>query len=181
MMHGLIHLYIGDGKGKTTAAVGLSVRAAGRDKQVLFAQFLKSSPTGELRSLEKLGVRVIRSTLVLGFTHQMDEETKARCKAEQAQIFRGIRAALVPETRDTTINKLALVVLDEVLDALTTGMLAEEELRSLVETKPPELELVLTGRNPPAWLLDAADYVSEIRKLKHPYDRGIPARIGIEC
>ncbi|MDR2394792.1 MAG: cob(I)yrinic acid a,c-diamide adenosyltransferase [Treponema sp.] len=171
-MTGLIHLYIGDGKGKTTAAVGLSVRAVGRDKQVLFAQFLKTSITGELGSLEKLGVMVIRSTLVLGFTHQMDKEAKGRCRAEQGQILGRIREALEGEAD--------LVVLDEVLDAVNTGMLDEEDLRSFVETKPPELELVLTGRNPPAWLLDAADYVSEIKKLKHPYDRGIPARVGIE-
>ncbi|MDR2632888.1 MAG: cob(I)yrinic acid a,c-diamide adenosyltransferase [Treponema sp.] len=171
-MSGLIHLYIGDGKGKTTAAVGLSVRAAGRDKQVLFAQFLKSSLTGELRSLEKLGVRVIRSTLAFGFTHQMNEETQARCRAEQGQILDRVREALYGEAD--------LLVLDEVLDALTTGMLDEGDLRSLVESKASELELVLTGRNPPAWLLDAADYVSEIKKRKHPYDRGVPARIGIE-
>ncbi|MDR3116149.1 MAG: cob(I)yrinic acid a,c-diamide adenosyltransferase [Treponema sp.] len=180
MMSGLIHLYIGDGKGKTTAAVGLSVRAAGRDKQVLFAQFLKSSFTGELGSLEKLGVRVIRSTLALGFTHQMNEETRARCKAEQRQILEKIRAALYGETREPGIGEPDLVVLDEALDAVNTGMLDEGDLRSLVETKAPALELVLTGRNPPLWLLDAADYVSEIKKIKHPYDRGIPARLGIE-
>jgi cob(I)alamin adenosyltransferase len=180
MMSGLIHLYIGDGKGKTTAAVGLSVRAVGRDKQVLFAQFLKSSFTGELFALEKLGVRVIRSTLVLGFTHQMNEETKARCKAEQGQILGTIKETLYRETRGDGIEDPDLVVLDEVLDAINTGMLDEEDLRSLVETKPSALELVLTGRNPPAWLLDAADYVSEIKKVKHPYDRRIPARIGIE-
>lgn len=179
-MSGLIHLYIGNGKGKTTAAVGLSVRAVGRDKQVLFAQFLKSSFTGELRSLERLGVRVIRSTLALGFTHQMNEETKARCRAEQGQILGRIQEALYGETRGAGTEEPDLVVLDEVLDAVNTGMLDEGDLRSLVETKPSALELVLTGRNPPAWLLDAADYVSEIKKVKHPYDRGIPARIGVE-
>ncbi|MDR1985532.1 MAG: cob(I)yrinic acid a,c-diamide adenosyltransferase [Treponema sp.] len=179
-MTGLIHLYIGDGKGKTTAAVGLSVRAVGRDKQVLFAQFLKSSFTGELRALEKLGVEVIRSTLALGFTHQMNEETKARCRGEQGLILDRIRETLYGETRGGGIKNPDLVVLDEALDAVNTGMLDEGALQSFVETRPLALELVLTGRNPPAWLLDAADYVSEIKKVKHPYDRGIPARVGIE-
>jgi cob(I)alamin adenosyltransferase len=72
------------------------------------------------------------------------------------------------------------LVLDEVIDAVNTRMLDEGEVRSLVENKVPELELVLTGRQPPQWLLDRADYVSDIQKMKHPFDRGITARIGIE-
>ncbi|MDR2397828.1 MAG: cob(I)yrinic acid a,c-diamide adenosyltransferase [Spirochaetaceae bacterium] len=176
-MSGLIHLYIGNGKGKTTAAVGLSVRAAGRDKQVLFAQFLKSTATGEIPALEKLGIRVVRSSQALGFTHQMNEETKAQCSQEQGKILHTVLEALAQADG----KALDLVVLDEVLDALNTRMLAEDSLRSLITGRPPELELVLTGRNPPTWLVAVADYVSEVTKIKHPYDRGIPARIGIEC
>lgn len=173
MKNGLIHLYIGDGKGKTTASIGLSVRAAGRDKTVVFAQFLKTEATGELASLEKLGIRVIRSAVKLGFTHRMDDAARTRCGEEQRRIL-----ALVLEVLSAI--PVDLLVLDEVLDAVNTGMLAEGAFRSLVENKAPELELVLTGRHPPQWLIDRADYVSEIKKIKHPFDRGIQARIGIE-
>jgi cob(I)alamin adenosyltransferase len=173
MKNGLIHLYIGDGKGKTTASLGLSLRAAGRDKTVVVAQFLKTGTTGELISLEKLGIRVIRSTVKLGFTHRMDESARNRCEEEQRRILGLVLEALAAGGVD-------LLVLDEVLDAVNTGMLDEGELRSLVENKAPELELVITGRQPPPWLMDRADYVSEIKKIKHPFDRGIPARIGIE-
>jgi cob(I)alamin adenosyltransferase len=172
-MSGLLHVYIGDGKGKTTASIGLSVRAAGRDKNVIFTQFLKSGTTGEQQALEKLGVQVIRSTIPLGFTHQMDEEEKNLCRNEQRKILGRVREAL-------RAGKIDLVVLDEVIDALNTNMLDEDELRSFIENKPEELELALTGRCPPEWITDRADYVSEIKKVKHPFDRGIQARAGIE-
>jgi cob(I)alamin adenosyltransferase len=172
-MSGLVHLYIGDGKGKTTASVGLSVRAAGRDKKVVFAQFLKSDATGELRSLETLGIPVIRSAKRLGFTHLMDEAAIAACKAEQQKIWRRIQ-----ETVQT--GPVDLLVLDEVLDAINMKMLDEQELRSFIENKSEELEVVITGRNPSEWLMERADYFTEMKKIKHPYNRGIKARIGIE-
>jgi cob(I)alamin adenosyltransferase len=173
MQNGLIHVYIGDGKGKTTASVGLSVRAAGRDKTVVFAQFLKTETTGELGPLEKLGVRVIRSTVKLGFTHKMDDSARARCGEEQRRILDRVSEIL-------SAHRIDLLVLDEVLDAVNARMLDEGEVRSLVENKAPELELVITGRRPPQWLIERADYVSDIKKVKHPFDRGIRARIGIE-
>ncbi|MDR2535523.1 MAG: cob(I)yrinic acid a,c-diamide adenosyltransferase [Treponema sp.] len=172
-MAGLLHLYIGDGKGKTTAAVGLSVRARGRDKTVVFAQFLKSGITGELRSLEQLGVRVIRSTVSFGFTYQMDEQTKTVCRNEQHHIMNRIAESLKDESVD-------LLILDEILDAVNSGMLEEQTFRSFVENRDPALEVALTGRGPGPWLLEIADYVSEIKKIKHPFDKGIQARTGIE-
>ncbi|MDR1352909.1 MAG: cob(I)yrinic acid a,c-diamide adenosyltransferase [Treponema sp.] len=172
-MNGLIHIYAGNGKGKTTAAIGLCVRAAGRGKKIIFAQFLKTQDTGELGSFEKLGITVIRSTLRLGFTNAMDGETKKLCAEEQKKIMKKIRERLSGEAAD-------LLVLDEILDAVNINMLDEAELRSLIENKPAELEIVLTGRNPAPWLAEAADYISDVRKVKHPYDRGIKARAGIE-
>jgi cob(I)alamin adenosyltransferase len=172
-MSGLVHLYIGDGKGKTTASVGLSVRAAGRDKKVVFAQFLKSGVTGELRSLETLGVPVIRSEIHLGFTHQMDEAAKAACKAEQQRVWRRVQEMIQAGPVD-------LLVLDEVLDAINMKMIDELELRSFIENKSDDLEVVITGRNPGEWLMERADYFTEMKKIKHPYNRGIKARIGIE-
>jgi cob(I)alamin adenosyltransferase len=173
MKGGLIHVYIGDGKGKTTAAVGLSVRAAGRDMKVLFAQFLKTSETGELRCLEQIGVGVLRSDLVLGFTHQMSETAREACRGEQRKLLDRIGEILQTE-------KIDLLVMDEVIDGVNSGMLDEGALRSFVEGKGEDLELVMTGRRPPEWIIAAADYVSDIKKVKHPYDRGIKARTGIE-
>jgi cob(I)alamin adenosyltransferase len=172
-MNGLIHIYAGTGKGKTTAAVGLCVRAAGRDKKVVFAQFLKTQDTGEIKSFEKLGIRIIRSALNLGFTIFMDDEAVKLCKEEQEKIIKRILDCLSHEKAD-------ILVLDEALDAVNTGMLEEEALRSLIVNKPDDLEIIITGRNPAAWLIEAADYISDVRKVKHPYDKGIKARIGIE-
>ncbi|MDR2433984.1 MAG: cob(I)yrinic acid a,c-diamide adenosyltransferase [Treponema sp.] len=172
-MNGLLHIYAGSGKGKTTASIGLCVRAAGRNKHVIFAQFLKSETTGELVSLKKLGIEIIRSTLRLGFTSKMDEEAKVRCRKEQEGIMEKIRERLSGGTAD-------VLVLDEVLDALHTGMLDDGYFRSFIDNKPAGLEVILTGRNPAPWLIEKADYFSDIQKIKHPYDRGIKARTGIE-
>ncbi|MDR2495446.1 MAG: cob(I)yrinic acid a,c-diamide adenosyltransferase [Spirochaetaceae bacterium] len=172
-MAGLIHVYTGDGKGKTTAAAGLCARARGRDKTVVFSQFLKSGVTGEVASLERLGALVIRSDLRFGFTHEMDAETGAACREEQERLFSRIIAAVREPAAD-------LLVLDEVLDAMNAGMLEERLLRSFLEGRNADLEVVITGRRPGAWLMEMADYVSDVRKVKHPFDRGVAARIGIE-
>jgi cob(I)alamin adenosyltransferase len=172
-MKGLIHLYIGGGKGKTTAAAGLCVRAAGRGKKVIFAQFLKGMESGETVSLEKLGVVIIRSSTRFGWLSQMDEPVKTSCGEKQRELLGETAAALEGAAG-------ALVVLDEVLDALNAGMITAEALRDFIEHRGAETELVMTGRNPPSWLLEKADYVSDIQKVKHPFDRGVPAREGIE-
>ncbi|GHV83424.1 cob(I)alamin adenosyltransferase [Spirochaetia bacterium] len=172
-MSGLIHVYTGGGKGKTTAAVGLAVRASGRNKKVIFAQFLKTGKTGELEPLERLGVSVMRSTLDLGWTFKMDAPTKEKCRGEQLRILGEAETSLKN-------NDVFLLVLDEVLDAVQTGMLDEAVLIRLLENKPAETEVVITGRPVPVWLSEKADYVSEVKKIKHPFDKGIPARVGIE-
>jgi cob(I)alamin adenosyltransferase len=168
---GLIHLYIGNGKGKTTAAVGLSVRAAGRGKTAVFTQFLKTGETGELKSLEKLGVKIIRGSRNFGWIKDMSAETRSLCREEERRLLR--------ETAQSS-SGAGIVVLDEVLDALNAGFLDGEDIRAFIEGKDGGTELVITGRNPPEWLLETADYVSEMKKIKHPYDRGIKARLGIE-
>jgi cob(I)alamin adenosyltransferase len=193
MSKGLLHLCVGDGKGKTSSAVGLAVRAAGNGCPVVFAQFLKDSPSGELTSLKALGIPVLRSQKRLGFTFQMDDKTKALCASEQRIILAAVKKALgnngdkvgtvtvkdrPPQSANT--GPQALVVLDEVLDALDLGFLSEEELRSFIEDLPGTIELVLTGCTAPSWLIDRADYHTEFRKLKHPYDQGISARPSIE-
>ena len=173
-MKGLIHVYCGDGKGKTTAAVGLAARAAGRGLRVLMVQFLKGQETGELRSLALLpGVTVLRGKASEKFTFQMDER-------ELQQTYDLNTKNLLTAKEALRAGECDLLILDEILGALSCELVDEDLLRDLVGTKPEGAELVLTGRNPPDWLLDAADYVTEMVKRKHPFDRGIPAREGIE-
>ncbi|MDR2551729.1 MAG: cob(I)yrinic acid a,c-diamide adenosyltransferase [Treponema sp.] len=172
-MNGMMHLYIGDGKGKTTAAVGLCTRASGRGRAVIFTMFLKGMESGETISLEKLGVLIIRSNIRFGWLSQMDAAVKSSCREKQRE--------LLLETASAMRNKAAgLVVLDEVLDALNAGMIEAKTLQDFIKLRDDETELVMTGRNPPLWLLEQADYVSDIKKVKHPFDRGIKAREGIE-
>lgn len=174
-MKGLIHIYTGDGKGKTTAAVGLGVRASGRGLRVLMVQFLKGSPTGEMFSLKALepGFELHRGTETKKFTWEMNEEEKAQTAAEQYKIFKYAENAVVNGCID-------LLILDEVLGAITSGMLSKGIVFEFLKGKPEALELVLTGRNAPAEFIEQADYVSEIRAVKHPAEKGVFGRKGIE-
>ncbi|ERT62581.1 MULTISPECIES: cob(I)yrinic acid a,c-diamide adenosyltransferase [Megasphaera] len=171
---GLIHIYYGDGKGKTTAAVGLTVRCAGRGGKVLFCQFLKEGETGELTILKKIpSVSILRGKGCEKFTFQMSPEEWETARRLQAELFR----TTVCRCRDEGFDML---VLDEINIACRLGLLSSETVLSFLQTKPEKLEVVMTGRDPSAELIAAADYVSEIRKIRHPYDRGIQARTGIE-
>ena len=165
-MQGLIHLYFGDGKGKTTAAVGLSVRAAGAGKRVLFAQFLKDGSSSELNILRTLpNVEVACCTQNFGFFKAMDGQTYS---------------ALLGDVMRKSVGGVDLLVLDEAVAACNHGLIEEATLIDFLRRRPETLEVVLTGRDPSQHLLDAADYVTEMRKRKHPFDRGIAARRGIE-
>lgn len=169
---GLIHIYCGDGKGKTTAAIGLGVRAAGWGRRVQMVQFLKSSHTGELFSLSKLpNFQVKRSQQQLGFTFSMGEEERRQARQIQQELLSYAAWAM---------SHCDLLILDEIMAALSTSMVELPQLLQLIRQKPPHLELVLTGRNPPEELVQLADYVSEICKVKHPFDRGVAARDGVE-
>ena len=174
---GLIHIYCGDGKGKTTASLGLVLRCAGRGGKILFAQFLKGRPTGELESLKALPqVTVLRGKAILKFTFQMtDAEKQATCEAQ---------TALLQKVRDfCEMHHPDLAVCDELVGACALGLVPEEQVLDFLKDKPAHTEVVLTGRDPSPALLDLADYVSEIKKIKHPFDRGLAARIPLrgEC
>ncbi|HWR24534.1 MAG TPA: cob(I)yrinic acid a,c-diamide adenosyltransferase [Feifaniaceae bacterium] len=175
MKRGLTHVYYGDGKGKTTAALGLGLRAWGAGLRVVLVQFLKDFPTGELKALEALeGFAVLRGKAPGKlFSRDMSGEEKRLTKAvHDANLERA--AALVNE------GKCDLLILDEALDALRLGLLEETVFRRLVCEKPEGLELVVTGHAAEGWVLEHADYVTELIKRKHPYDKGVPARKGIE-
>ena len=171
MKQGLIHLYTGDGKGKTTAAVGLSVRAAGNGMRVWFLQFMKGRPSGEIAVLERLPGVTVRRGECQKFSFQMTEEEKKAVRFQQDELLREAVSQL---------EEIDLLVLDEVTSAISTGLLGEEDLKKLLTQKPPQLELVLTGRDPADYMIEAADYLTQMVKQKHPYDRGIAARRGIE-
>lgn len=168
---GLIHIYTGDGKGKTTAAVGLAVRAAGSGLKVLFAQFLKGQATGETQPLKKLGVTVFRSDAVTKFIPYMTKAELDECRTAQHRIFDEAKAG---------IAQYDVIILDEVCSAVSTGMIDVKEVVSMMEQRPRGTEIVLTGRDAPNELVALADYVSDIKAVKHPFDRGITARQGIE-
>lgn len=173
-MFGLIHIYCGDGKGKTTAAVGLAVRCAGRGNKVLLVQFLKSRDSGELYSLAKLpDIEVMRGKESKKFTFQMNEEEKHALLIEHNKMFEQVLAKIKN-------GGYSLLILDEVIGALNAKVFEMPKLIEFLRHKPENLEVVLTGRNPAPELAEIADYVSEMRKVKHPMDKGIMAREGIE-
>ena len=171
---GLVHLYCGDGKGKTTAAIGLAVRAAGSKMKVLFVQFLKTEFSGERHILSHTeNVTLTFCPLELKFTFDMDDKEKAQA----AKIFKGIFDNAVTTA---LTEKYDMVVLDEVFEAINAHMLSESEVYEFITNAPSSMEIVMTGHNPPQKFMDCADYITEFKKIKHPYDRGITGRIGIE-
>lgn len=173
-MFGLIHIYCGDGKGKTTAAVGLAVRCAGRGNKVLLVQFLKSRDSGELYSLAKLpDIEIMRGKESKKFTFQMNEEEKHALLIEHNKMFEQVLVKIKN-------GGYSLLILDEVIGALNAKVFEMPKLIEFLRHKPENLEVVLTGRNPAPELVEIADYVSEMRKVKHPMDKGIMAREGIE-
>ena len=174
MRQGMIHLYTGDGKGKTTAALGLLLRARGRGMRVVLAQFLKGRETGELHMIEKFpGVTILRYTRDFGFYISASE-------TDRAEMSRQNNTNLTEAHRLVDNGLCDLLVLDEICAAYNNGAVDAELTDKLIANKPPGLELVLTGRNAPPHFMETADYVTEFVKRKHPYDNGIPARKGVE-
>lgn len=171
-MSGKIHIYCGDGKGKTTASVGLTIRMTGAGGRTLFAQFMKNGRSSELsvlRSLER--VTVVTCNTVTGFYKNMTPEQRRRQAGIILQCWnRYWRAA----------GTVDLLVLDEILSACNHGIVEEAVLRRFLEQRPAGLEVVLTGRDPSPALCAMADYITEMKKQKHPYDTGVLARRGIE-
>jgi cob(I)alamin adenosyltransferase len=166
----MIHIYTGDGKGKTTAAMGLAIRAAGRGKKVVIVQFMKGRDTGEIHIMDRIPeITVLRYEQNYGFFYNAGEDK--RLKMITANNSNLKEALSIP---------CDLLVLDEVFSAYALGAVDRTMIDDLVLGKPDKPELVLTGRDPPQHIIAAADYVSEIRKVKHPYDLGVKAREGIE-
>ncbi len=175
MNKGLVHVYTGDGKGKTTAAIGLGLRAWGRGKKVLLIQFLKSGSSGELMSIDKLdeNFKYFRTKKVDGFFWNMNDEEKALLKQSEQK-------ALDYAIENAKSEQWDLIILDEIMGSLKNNLVNLKEVEQLINEKPKALELVLTGRDVPKEIFDLANYVTEMKGLKHPYEEGINAREGIE-
>ena len=174
-MNGQIHLYHGDGKGKTTAAIGLAIRAAGQGLRVVFVQFLKGSDTGEIHILRNIdGITVLRNEMDLGFlSHMTDTEKEKLRKMHQNSLDTAI--SLLSE------KKVDLLILDEICAAYRHQVIDPELIRHLIQEKPDTLELVLTGRDPDPFFFQHADYITHMTCEKHPYtDKHLAARRGIE-
>lgn len=168
------HIYYGDGKGKTTAAIGIAVRAAGSNLKVLFVQFLKTEFSGERHILSHTeNITLTFCPLELKFTFEMDEQEKQHA----AQIFKGIfdRSVTLALT-----EKYDMLVLDEVFEAISAGMLSESEVFEFIANAPASMEIIMTGHNPPEKFMQISDYITEFKKIKHPYDKGVTGRIGVE-
>lgn len=219
---GCVHIYCGDGKGKTTAAVGLAVRMQGRGGRVVAARFLKTDDSGEVAALSSLpNVAVIPCRKSFGFTWQMTEEQRREAAASYEELlseaFRLSREACREEesrraedsvregkrppeegegqenesrlTEDSVRGEetlpagedcRVLLILDEICAAVGSGLVGEERVLEFLRRRPRNLEVVLTGRNPSAAMESEADYISEILCRKHPFERGLRARRGIE-
>ena len=166
---GLLHLYYGDGKGKTTAAMGLALRAMGSGKRVVILQFLKGGKSGEVPLLEQLGAKVYRGKAGQKFVFQMNEAEKEATR----QLQNANLTAAMADPAD-------LLILDEAGSAWELDMVDKALLQKAVLERPAEQECVLTAHAAPQWMLDAADYVTEMKCHRHPYQSGISARKGIE-
>ena len=167
----MIHLYCGDGKGKTTAACGLAVRAAGSGMKVLFVQFFKSGKSSEVETLEKLGIVTMHPGVHYGRYKTLNEEKKTEVRDSYGELFDAILAAAA---------EFDLIVLDEAVSAYNYAMIDGERLTEFLRLEGNRREIVLTGRNPLPELIELSDYVTEMKKVKHPFDGGTAARIGIE-
>lgn len=173
---GLIIVHTGNGKGKTTAALGLAVRAWGDGLRVLILQFIKGSwKYGELEALRILGETNGRLEVRRGGRgfSQRDTEDKAEHRKAAQEAW---REAL----EEITAFRWDLIVLDEINYAVKFGLVEIEQVMDLLDKKPPELHLVLTGRDARPKLIERADLVTEMRLIKHPYQKGIKAQKGIE-
>lgn len=169
---GRIHIYHGNGKGKTTAAIGLAVRAAGCGLKVLVFQFLKNNASNERNILEKIdNITCLPGREHVKFVSQMNGDEKAELRHYNTKALDEIVKFCSP---------FDMLVLDEILCAVQLGVLSEEKLIRFLEHKPRGLEIVMTGHEISERMLGLADYVTEMRKIRHPYDEGKMAREGIE-
>jgi cob(I)alamin adenosyltransferase len=172
MSIGLVQIYTGGGKGKTTAAFGIALRAHGQGKRVIVVQFLKGGePSGEVLAVRKLGLFDVESFGTESFCFDIEENPEHCIQADLA--VDRIEKALSSRNYD-------IVIADELITAVGIGLVQEDRVLAIIESKPNETELIMTGRGATERLIEAADLVTEMREIKHYFAKGIPAREGIE-
>ena len=170
-MQGFVQVYTGDGKGKTTAALGLAMRAAGAGLRVYFGQFIKNADYSEIKALARFADCITVRQFGRGCFLLTEPAPEDRAAARRA--LEGLSEALTSGDYD-------LVIADEANVAVTLGLIEANDLVSLIDRRPEQVELVLTGRGAPDAVLARADLVTEMRCVRHYYDRGVLARPGIE-
>jgi cob(I)alamin adenosyltransferase len=175
MEQGLVEIYTGDGKGKTTAAFGLAIRAIGRGLKVCIIQFLKQDISGEVLFIQQHCPEVVfhRFNSQEKFVWNMNETEKQLLKDESREGFAFAREVMRK-------NQYDVLILDEFIHLLNLDIITIKEVEQFIQIKPLTMELVLTGRNASPELMELADLVTEMQPVKHPFEKGIPARIGIE-
>lgn len=171
---GLILVNTGNGKGKTTASLGMAFRAWGQGMKVLVLQFIKGGwKYGELKAVEKLGPNFEIRQMGEGFIKGADDKSLDEHRHAAQEALNAARAEI-------SSNKYDLIILDEILYAIHYGLVALDDVLALLAQKPENLHLVLTGRNAPQEIIEKADLVTEMREIKHPFTQGISAQKGIE-
>jgi len=170
-MQGFVQVYTGDGKGKTTAALGLALRAAGAGLKVYIGQFIKNAEYSEIKALQRLADSITIEQFGRGCCILTEP-----CRADRDAAHQALAAI----GRVLASGAYDLVIADEANVAVVLQLISEDDLLALIELRPPQVELVLTGRGAPPSVLARADLVTEMRLVKHYYDRGILARKGIE-
>jgi len=171
--HGFVQVYTGDGKGKTTAALGMALRAAGHGFRTYIGQFMKGQPSGEHEAVKRLGGLITIETCGSG------KFLSPEAPPEPAEVARA-RDGLARASAAMLSGEYRIVVLDEVCVAINFGLLSVAEVLAFIGKRPEQTELVLTGRGAPPELVGAADLVSDIRAVKHHFGQGVEARDGIE-
>lgn len=168
----MIHIYTGDGKGKTTSAAGLAIRGAGAGMRVFFFQFMKNGSSSEIKMLENMGIIVNCCQECNKLTFLMNEEELFAVRNTHNSMLEKAGSIIADGTAD-------MVVLDEFINTYNSNLF-DRELAEKVVLSKTDIEIVLTGRNTPKIFIDKADYVTIMQKEKHPYDKGVCARKGIE-
>jgi len=173
---GCVHIYTGDGKGKTTASLGLALRAASSGLSVCMFQFLKAKGSSAENWLEFPNFRVV----CLGHVHPMFQKSEVGSQKSELKLKKDIQKELGKIKRAMKTKKYDVIILDEIINCVSEGFVSEKEILGLINAKPKPTELVLTGRRAPKGLIVAADYVTKMEKVKHPFDGGLKCRKGIE-
>jgi cob(I)alamin adenosyltransferase len=170
-MRGYVHVYTGDGKGKTTAAIGLAIRAAGAGLRVYIAQFIKMGDYSEIKALKRFSDLITIEQYGLGrFLDKTPSKEDIAIARKGLEMVRNVMAS----------GKVNLVILEEANVAAKFGLFSVQEIVQMIVNKPKEIELVFTGRDASSQVIEVADLVTEMKMVKHYYEKGVQARVGIE-